>query len=279
MDTIYRKNEYETNETVAKSILVIFGFILLMGIFCYIGIFDIDSEMLMGFIVASVVPLLLPSILIHGFHVAKPWMKYLLVFLVALETGICYVFFTFQTVLIFLIPSVLAAFYLEKKIMYYSGVMTCMMIAVSHLITAFHLFQPWIEPFQELSQIMLYGALPRILQYALCFFLLRLLIGRCQAYMEGFDSIIQEERSKRQKSISKKDTENEVSQMEEILQNLTEREKEVFSLLVRGYTNMQIADNLCLSMGTVKNYVSVIYDKLECRDRTGLILKYSRFYE
>lgn len=60
---------------------------------------------------------------------------------------------------------------------------------------------------------------------------------------------------------------------------LTERERSVFILMISGYTNMQIADKLCLSNGTIKNYVSVIYEKLGTKERNTLILKYSRFSE
>ena len=48
-------------------------------------------------------------------------------------------------------------------------------------------------------------------------------------------------------------------------------------LMISGYTNMQIADKLCLSNGTIKNYISVIYEKLGTKERNALILKYSRF--
>lgn len=44
----------------------------------------------------------------------------------------------------------------------------------------------------------------------------------------------------------------EEKEFEMMLQALTERERSVFVLIVRGYTNMQIADKLYLSNGTVK---------------------------
>ena len=62
-----------------------------------------------------------------------------------------------------------------------------------------------------------------------------------------------------------------------MLEALTERERSVFVLIVSGYTNMQIADRLCLSNGTVKNYISSIYEKIGTRERNTLIIKYHRF--
>jgi DNA-binding NarL/FixJ family response regulator len=49
---------------------------------------------------------------------------------------------------------------------------------------------------------------------------------------------------------------------------LTEREMDVLRLISAGYTNQQIADELVLTLGTVKTYASHIYDKLGVGNRT-----------
>jgi two-component system, NarL family, response regulator LiaR len=49
---------------------------------------------------------------------------------------------------------------------------------------------------------------------------------------------------------------------------LSDREKEVLGLLGKGLTNSEIAARIFLSEGTVKNYVSSIFDKLQVQDRT-----------
>ena len=61
--------------------------------------------------------------------------------------------------------------------------------------------------------------------------------------------------------------------MEELMANagLTEREKEIAKLIAEGCTNSQIASLLFISEGTVKNYVSIIYDKFDIRDRAKLV--------
>lgn len=49
---------------------------------------------------------------------------------------------------------------------------------------------------------------------------------------------------------------------------LTEREMEVLKLIARGLTNALIADELVISLGTVKGHVSNILGKLHLADRT-----------
>lgn len=55
--------------------------------------------------------------------------------------------------------------------------------------------------------------------------------------------------------------------------DMTEREKEILSLLAGGLTNKQIAERLYISEGTVKNYISSIYDKTGIHDRARLIVE------
>jgi DNA-binding NarL/FixJ family response regulator len=54
----------------------------------------------------------------------------------------------------------------------------------------------------------------------------------------------------------------------EVTRLLSERELDVLRLVARGLTNAEIAQRLFLSEGTVKNYVSSIFAKLEVSDRT-----------
>ena len=54
--------------------------------------------------------------------------------------------------------------------------------------------------------------------------------------------------------------------------DFTEREQEIAALLVEGLTNRQIADRLYISEGTVKNYISTIYDKTGIHDRVKLVV-------
>jgi NarL family two-component system response regulator LiaR len=50
--------------------------------------------------------------------------------------------------------------------------------------------------------------------------------------------------------------------------DLTEREMEVLKLIAGGYSNQKIADQLVISVGTVKGHVSNILGKLHLADRT-----------
>ena len=56
-------------------------------------------------------------------------------------------------------------------------------------------------------------------------------------------------------------------------ETFNEREVAILRLISGGYSNREIARAVCLSEGTVKNYISEILHKLDARDRTGAVLK------
>lgn len=58
--------------------------------------------------------------------------------------------------------------------------------------------------------------------------------------------------------------------------NLTQRENEVLQLLVKGYSNSEIAEQLFLSLSTIKTHVSNILVKMDVRSRTKAIEKAKR---
>jgi DNA-binding NarL/FixJ family response regulator len=54
---------------------------------------------------------------------------------------------------------------------------------------------------------------------------------------------------------------------------LTEREREVLTLMAQGLTNRAIAERLVLSPKTVRNHVSNIFSKLQVADRAEAIIQ------
>jgi len=63
------------------------------------------------------------------------------------------------------------------------------------------------------------------------------------------------------------------AQMEQLVEPLSERELEILALIVRGGSNKEIASQLYIAEGTVKNHITNIFGKLGVRDRTQAALK------
>ncbi|BCJ97438.1 response regulator transcription factor [Anaerocolumna chitinilytica] len=317
-EVLIRQNEYETNEKVSRAARIILYFELVIAMLCWLKIFDISESIVIGAIAATLVPLLLPVLMVEVLHIEKAWVKYILIASLAAVTGIYYIFLTFQVVLLFILPTIVAALYLEKNVLYFCYGSTVAAILLSHLITGFWLMQPLIEPFTGLKAIMLYGALPRLMEYFCCAVIIQILVSHCRKYIgniypssgeakadlpqavkgntadinlpemkteEGvkLEAIITAETKKNERegrtALPFKAELNKREEAEESsLQSMTDREIEICRLLALGYTNAHIAKQLFLSGGTVKNYVSAIYEKTGIKDRTALALMLNRYF-
>jgi DNA-binding NarL/FixJ family response regulator len=63
----------------------------------------------------------------------------------------------------------------------------------------------------------------------------------------------------------------EIASTQAVIAKMSNREKEILSLIAEGYSNRRIADELFISDPTVRNYISGIYAKLGSKDRLEVI--------
>jgi DNA-binding NarL/FixJ family response regulator len=57
-----------------------------------------------------------------------------------------------------------------------------------------------------------------------------------------------------------------------VLDGVTEREREVLTLVGRGMSNTEIAEELFVSVATAKTHMARLFTKLEARDRVQLVI-------
>jgi two-component system, NarL family, response regulator LiaR len=62
-----------------------------------------------------------------------------------------------------------------------------------------------------------------------------------------------------------------------LVETLSEREIEVLQLMADGFTNAEIGAQIHLSEGTVRNYISTIFGKLQAKDRTQAVVMAIRY--
>ncbi|AOR24481.1 helix-turn-helix transcriptional regulator [Clostridium taeniosporum] len=74
-------------------------------------------------------------------------------------------------------------------------------------------------------------------------------------------------------SILNSDGKNGIKEIKKNQYDLTEREKEVLNELAKGSTNKQIAENLYISLSTVKSHIINIYGKLGVNNRVAAVNK------
>ena len=58
------------------------------------------------------------------------------------------------------------------------------------------------------------------------------------------------------------------------MEKLTKREQEILALLAKGYLYKEIADQLGVSLSTVRAHLHTVYEKLHVQSRTEAVVKY-----
>ena len=67
---------------------------------------------------------------------------------------------------------------------------------------------------------------------------------------------------------------NKTEQVE--LSDFSQREQDIIRLLVDGCNNKEIAEQLYLTVGTVKNYITQIYSKIGANDRANAVIFFKK---
>jgi DNA-binding NarL/FixJ family response regulator len=58
------------------------------------------------------------------------------------------------------------------------------------------------------------------------------------------------------------------------LEKLTRREREILGLLAQGYLYKEIAEELTISLSTVRAHLHAIYEKMRVQSRTEAVVKF-----
>jgi DNA-binding NarL/FixJ family response regulator len=66
----------------------------------------------------------------------------------------------------------------------------------------------------------------------------------------------------------------QIKQPSSDMEKLTKREQEILALLAKGYLYKEIADNLGISLSTVRAHLHTVYEKLHVQSRTQAVVKF-----
>ncbi|MGP1485360.1 MAG: response regulator transcription factor [Campylobacter sp.] len=61
-----------------------------------------------------------------------------------------------------------------------------------------------------------------------------------------------------------------------VFEKLTSKERDIADLVYKGFTNQEIADNLGITLRTVKAHISAIFEKTGAKDRINLVLMFQK---
>ncbi len=189
---LLKKNEAEVNCLASRVSRIELYIMILIGILCKYYVMYVPGFTLSRMLALILAPLLLPTVFVDVFHIKKSWVKYAVLSCSVIASGLCYAAFTFQLMLILILPTVVAALYYNKRVMIVICAESVINIFFSHILSNYIMFAQILEPFKGIRNIIQFAAMPRIFIY-LCFAVVFcILSNRTSALMLNIHRVTQE---------------------------------------------------------------------------------------
>lgn len=158
--------EFEDNANLKLANICRLSIIFLVAIIVLnvAGVFKIDTVIypVMGF---SIIVMLLPTLFYNILHFKGTYIKYFVLTLVALMSGVLYTFLSYHVIIMLVFPIVVACLYCEKNCVWYTALVEVPIMFAAHLLALYFKVVPD-EPLVTLHGAILYGFLPRVLEYS-----------------------------------------------------------------------------------------------------------------
>ena len=163
MNRLTDEYEYNANLKMAMICRINMGIFVIVMLLNYFHIFIIDS-VIYPVLLFSIGVMFLPTLFYNVFHLHSLIIRYFVLTLVVLMSGILYSFLSYHVIIMLVFPLLVSCLYCDKKSVWYTTILGIPVMIAAHLI-AFHLKIVPDEPLITLHGTIFYGILPRLLEY------------------------------------------------------------------------------------------------------------------
>lgn len=156
--------EEKANLTMAFICRIMTALMAVTLILNMLGVFNISGD-IYPTIIVSIVILLVPTVLYNILHLNYIYVRYFVLTLIVLMSGILYAILSYHVIIMLVFPVVISCLYCDTKSVIYASSLSIPVMIASHLI-AFQLKVVPDEPLVTLKGVWLYGILPRVIEFA-----------------------------------------------------------------------------------------------------------------
>lgn len=186
-EDLLRKNEVEINQSTAMVCiyeLIIIALIFALDVF---GVFNVYSYATQNYWKVGLVLLLcIPIILVRLIGAKGRWVKYAIMTCSVLASGLSYIIFNAQALLLFAFPTALVAIFYNRALSIYTCTLSVVVMLGSYLVASYLLLPPMFRNRFGFHYVIVDTAIPQAIYY-LCFAVLaQVLNGRTLGVIRQF---------------------------------------------------------------------------------------------
>lgn len=162
---ILEEYEITADKRVSAVCRIMIGFMLLVALLNFTGIFKIAPVPLYLAVALSVINFFLPTVIYDILKIHHKWIRYFILFLLVLQSGLQYSVLSYHVILMLVFPQVISCLYCQKKYVLFTAVLQVPMVIISHVV-AYMLKVVPDEPLITVKGTFLYGVVPRLIEMA-----------------------------------------------------------------------------------------------------------------
>ncbi len=163
-EKIISEYKYDADKRVAFVCRLMIGFMVLVGLLNFVGIFKIDAIPLYITVIVSIIDFFLPTLFCNILKMRSVEIRYFILALMVFQSGLQYATLSYHTIIMLVFPLVMSCLYNERKYVIFTAILSIPMIVLSHL-AAYYLHVVPDEPLVTLKGTFLYGIIPRTIEF------------------------------------------------------------------------------------------------------------------
>lgn len=161
-DSLIRKNNLEVNKIAAKCLRITILFLISLWLFAMTDYYSCDKYIITIIFVASVLLLLIPSVLANVLHMEKQWIKYYVLICILSVVFLLSLFVSYEFVIVGNLTVLLATLYCDRKLIITATISDSLCILAAMLLRYF-LTDEVSERYSDFSEALIYGVLFQII--------------------------------------------------------------------------------------------------------------------
>ncbi len=172
------KNEVEINKSTAMICiyeLAIIAIIFAMDVYGIFNVYSYATQMYWKLLLVLV--LCIPFILVKLLNARGRWVKYVIMTCSVIASGLSYVIFNAQALLLFAFPTALVTIFYNQALSYYTSALSVAALIGSYLVASYLLLPPIFRNRFGFHYVIVDTAIPQAIYY-LCFAVLAQIINR-----------------------------------------------------------------------------------------------------
>ena len=177
-EDLLRKNEVKINQSTAMLCLyelLIIAVIFALDVFGVFNVYSYATQLYWK--LALVVMLCFPFFLVRVVGAEGRWVKYVIMTCSVLASGLSYIIFNAQALLLFAFPTALVTIFYNKALSYYTCVLSVLVLLGSYLVASYLLLPPYFRNRYGFHYVIVDTAIPQAIYY-ICFAVLALVLNR-----------------------------------------------------------------------------------------------------